>query len=106
VGIFHSPYDSDTRRGRVEEIRFEDIRLMAGVLPRIFVEGCDPKHSVRNVRFDNFRMGGALYRSVLNRNFGLPPSLPAWPERTLDQALGEVLTAAHASDLLINGRPV
>lgn len=103
IGIFHSPYDTDTRRGRIENIRFDNIQLLGGNLPRSFIQGCDAEHTVKDVRFDNFRMVGPLYRSVLNRSFGLPPSLPPWPERPLDQALRETLATKHTEAIRING---
>ena len=106
IGIFHSPYDTDTRRGQIENIAFRDIQLLGGNLPRSFINGCDANHRVKNVRFDNFRMIGAAYRSVLNRSFGLPPSLPAWPELRLDQALRETLSHKHADGIYVNGEPL
>ena len=101
MGVFHSPYDTDTRRGTIRDIRFSRIRLMGNVLPRSFVRGFDAKHPVRGVVFEDVAFGSAKYRGFLNALWGIPTTTPPLPERPLREALRETLVLEHAEEVTV-----
>ena len=61
--ILKSRYSKDTERGRIENIRFNNIDVAGNVFPTSIMRGFDNTHSIDGVTFSNFRIHGTTISS-------------------------------------------
>jgi polygalacturonase len=61
--ILESRYSKDTERGRIENIRFNNIDVVGDVFPASIMRGFDNAHSIDGVAFSNFRIHGTVILS-------------------------------------------
>jgi hypothetical protein len=66
-------WSKDTVRGRVDDIRFEDIDVAAWTTPEVYLQGCDAEHMVRDVSIRNLRVNGARVRTKDDIRFTIKP---------------------------------
>ncbi|NLV73289.1 MAG: hypothetical protein GXY52_01190 [Chloroflexi bacterium] len=64
VLVFSGFWTKDTQRGKVDNIRFEDINVTAWGVPETHLRGWDAEHDVRNIRFKNLVINGEVMRSL------------------------------------------
>jgi hypothetical protein len=60
----NNAWSRDTIRGRVDDIRFEDITVTAGTTPELFFAGLDAEHMVQDVHIINLCINGQRIRSL------------------------------------------
>lgn len=61
--ILESRYTKDTERGRIENIRFNNIDVVGDVVPTSIMQGFDNRHNIDGVTVSNFRIQGATILS-------------------------------------------
>ena len=66
-------WSRDTIRGRVDDIRFKDIRVTAWAMPECYFAGLDAEHQVRDISIENLRINGNRLRTAEDGRFTLMP---------------------------------
>ncbi|MHC4117151.1 MAG: glycosyl hydrolase family 28 protein [Planctomycetota bacterium] len=61
--ILESRYSKDAERGRIKNIRFNNIDVVGDVFPASIMRGFDNAHSIDGVTFSNFRVHGTVILS-------------------------------------------
>ncbi len=61
--ILESRYSKDTERGRIVNVRFNNIDVVGDVFPTSIMYGFDNTHSIDGVTFSNFRIHGTTISS-------------------------------------------
>lgn len=61
--ILESRYSKDTERGRIINVRFNNIDVAGDVFPTSVMHGLDNTHSIDGVTFSNFRIHGTTISS-------------------------------------------
>jgi len=55
---YRNAWSQDEVRGRVDDIRFEDIDVTAWTTPEVYLAGCDAEHRVKDISIRNLRVNG------------------------------------------------
>jgi hypothetical protein len=66
-------WSKDTLRGRVDNIRFENIEVTAWAMPELFFAGLDAEHRVQDISIENLRINGRHIRHVEEGRFTIKP---------------------------------
>lgn len=66
-------WSKDTVRGRVDDIRFEDIDVSAWSTPEVYLAGLDAEHLVQDITIRNLRVNGCLVRTTDDIRFAIKP---------------------------------
>lgn len=70
---YRNVWSHDDVRGRVDDIRFEDIDVTAWTTPEVYLAGCDAEHMVQDVSIRNLRVNGRQVRAMDDVRFTIKP---------------------------------
>ncbi|MDA1085487.1 MAG: glycosyl hydrolase family 28 protein [Verrucomicrobia bacterium] len=66
-------WSKDSTRGRIDDIRYEDIEVTAWATPELYFAGLDAEHMVQDVSIENLRINGRRVHTQDDARFNIKP---------------------------------